>query len=89
MEDDELEVFTKLADDKGEISKHDLIVHTKNSSFWKSNLDLKTKGCNHSTKVKLINWEENKNIDLNLNKLQGLILILLFWPSSFKVKSPF
>ena len=63
MEDEELEVFTKLADDKGEISKHDLIVHTKNSSFWKSNLDLKTKGGSHSTKVKQFYWEDKNNLD--------------------------
>jgi hypothetical protein len=51
MEDEELDVFTKLADEKGEISKHNLIVQTKQSSFWKGNMDLKSKPSGHTTKV--------------------------------------
>ena len=51
MEDEELEEFTSLSDEAGEISKHDLIVQTKKSSFWKGNLDLKNKPSGHSTKV--------------------------------------
>lgn len=34
MDEEELETFAKLADENGEISKNDLIVHTKASSFW-------------------------------------------------------
>ena len=52
MDDGELEGFSSLVDSSGEISKHDLIVQTKKSSFWKGNLDLKTKPCAHSTKVR-------------------------------------
>ena len=51
MEEEELEEFSSLSDDAGEISKHDLIVQTKKSSFWKGNLDLKSKPSGHSTKV--------------------------------------
>ena len=51
MDEGELEGFSSLADGGGEISKHDLIVQTKKSSFWKGSLDLKTKPCAHSTKV--------------------------------------
>ena len=51
MEDEELEEFSSLSDEAGEISKHDLIVQTKKSSFWKGNLDLKSKPSGHSTKV--------------------------------------
>ncbi len=53
MEDEELEVFSGLVDDKGEIAKHDLIIQSKQSSFWKGNMDLKNKPGSHSTKV---NW---------------------------------
>ena len=51
MEDEELEEFSSLSDEAGEISKHDLMVQTKKSSFWKGNLDLKSKPSGHSTKV--------------------------------------
>ena len=51
MEEEELAEFSSLSDDAGEISKHDLIVQTKKSSFWKGNLDLKSKPSGHSTKV--------------------------------------
>ena len=54
MEDEELEEFSSLSDEAGEISKHDLIVQTKKSSFWKGNLDLKSKPSGHSTKVILV-----------------------------------
>ena len=54
MEDEELEEFTSLSDEAGEISKHDLIVQTKKSSFWKGNLDLKNKPSGHSTKVSIL-----------------------------------
>ena len=54
MEEEELEEFSSLSDDAGEISKHDLIVQTKKSSFWKGNLDLKSKPSGHSTKVILV-----------------------------------
>ena len=55
MEEEELEEFSSLSDDAGEISKHDLIVQTKKSSFWKGNLDLKSKPSGHSTKVIFVN----------------------------------
>ena len=51
MEDEELKMFTNLADENGEISKHDLIVKTKQSNFWKGNMDLKNYPGSHSTKV--------------------------------------
>ena len=54
MEDEEFEEFSSLSDEAGEISKHDLIVQTKKSSFWKGNLDLKAKPSGHSTKVILV-----------------------------------
>ena len=54
MEDDELLIFSNLTDSKGEISKHDLIVHSKQSSFWKGHMDLKYKPCGHSTKVNIL-----------------------------------
>ena len=54
MEEEEFEEFSSLSDDAGEISKHDLIVQTKKSSFWKGNLDLKSKPSGHSTKVILV-----------------------------------
>ena len=56
MEEEELAEFSSLSDDAGEISKHDLIVQTKKSSFWKGNLDLKSKPSGHSTKVCWEHW---------------------------------
>ena len=56
MEEEELAEFSSLSDDAGEISKHDLIVQTKKSSFWKGNLDLKSKPSGHSTKVCWNHW---------------------------------
>merc|ERR1719411_1531868 len=35
MDDEDMKEFSGLADDSGEISKTDLIVHTKASKFWK------------------------------------------------------
>ena len=35
--------FSGLADDSGEISKTDLIVHTKASKFWKEYMQAKAK----------------------------------------------
>jgi len=55
MNDDELEAFVKLVDDNGEISKNDIIIQTKQSSFWKGNLDLKNVPGSHSTKVEIMN----------------------------------
>ena len=51
MDEDELASFSALSDTKGEISKTDLLVHTKNSSFWKEFLGSKTKPCSHTSKV--------------------------------------
>ena len=68
MEDEELEEFTSLSDEAGEISKHDLIVQTKKSSFWKGNLDLKNKPSGHSTKVFSIKSEYSTDLFGNRNR---------------------
>lgn len=62
MEDEELEVFSGLVDDNGEIAKHDLIVQSKQSSFWKGNMDLKNKPGSHSTKAEAINSAKNVEV---------------------------
>jgi len=60
MEEDEMESFMRLVDDNGEISKHDLIIQTKQSSFWSGHLDLKNAPCSHSTKVEVMNGSPKK-----------------------------
>jgi len=54
VEEEEMENFMKLVDENGEISKHDLIIQTKQSSFWSGHLDLKNAPCGHSTKVEVM-----------------------------------
>ena len=54
MEEDELASFSALSDKNGEISKTDLLVHTKHSSFWKDFLGSKTKPCSHTSKVRIM-----------------------------------
>ena len=43
MDDADLADFTSIADENGEISKTDLIVHTKASSFWRSYMESKSR----------------------------------------------
>ena len=43
MDDEDMKEFSGLADDNGEISKTDLIVHTKASKFWKEYMQAKAK----------------------------------------------
>ena len=43
MDDEDMKEFSGLADDSGEISKTDLIVHTKASKFWKEYMQAKAK----------------------------------------------
>ena len=45
--------FSGLADDNGEISKTDLIVHTKASKFWKEYMQAKAKPGGLISKVHL------------------------------------
>ena len=52
MDDAELASFSALSDKNGEICKTDLLVHTKNSSFWKDFLGSKAKPCSHTSKVR-------------------------------------
>ena len=51
MTEEELEAFRSLANEDGEISKNDIIVQTKQSTFWKGNMELKNKLGTHATKV--------------------------------------
>ena len=46
--------FSGLADDNGEISKTDLIVHTKASKFWKEYMQAKAKPGGLISKVTFI-----------------------------------
>jgi len=55
MNECELEAFVKISDENGEISKNDIIIQTKQSSFWKGNMDLKNLPGSHSTKVEIMN----------------------------------
>merc|ERR1719410_2522728 len=43
IDEEELKEFHSLADENGEISKTDLIVHTKASKFWKGYMESKSK----------------------------------------------
>ena len=43
MDEADLADFTSISDANGEISKTDLIVHTKASSFWRSYMETKSK----------------------------------------------
>ena len=73
MDEDEIASFSALSDTKGEISKTDLLVHTKNSSFWKEFRGSKAKPCSHTSKVgrtshTLLSCDYNQgNTDKNTN----------------------
>ena len=43
MDQADLADFTSIADENGEISKTDLIIHTKASSFWRSYMESKSR----------------------------------------------
>ena len=43
MDDEDMKEFSALVDEDGEISKTDLIVHTKASKFWKPYMEAKSK----------------------------------------------
>ena len=51
MDDDEIASFSALSDNNGEITKNELLIHTKNSSFWKEFQGSKAKPCSHTSKV--------------------------------------
>ena len=51
--------FSGLADDNGEISKTDLIVHTKASKFWKEYMQAKAKPGGLISKVPFIHTHEH------------------------------
>ena len=54
MDDEDMKEFSGLADDNGEISKTDLIVHTKASKFWKEYMQAKAKPGGLISKVTFI-----------------------------------
>jgi len=54
FEDDDLKEFHSLADENGEISKTDLIVHTKASKFWKGYMESKSKPGGLISKVEVM-----------------------------------
>ena len=43
MDEADLADFNSLSDENGEISKTDLIVHSKASSFWRGYMETKSK----------------------------------------------
>jgi len=55
IDDSELASFSALSDETGEISKNDLLIHTKNSSFWKGFMESKARPCSHTSKVEAMN----------------------------------
>jgi len=55
MDDDDMKEFSALVDDNGEISKTDLIVHTKASKFWKPYMESKSKHGSLLSKVEVMN----------------------------------
>jgi len=61
MKEEELETFGKLIDENGEISKTDMIMATKQSSFWKGHGGLESKSATGSftSKVEVINAADN------------------------------
>merc|ERR1719348_2362415 len=54
MDEADLADFTSIADENGEISKTDLIVHTKASSFWRSYMESKSKPGAVTSKVEIM-----------------------------------
>merc|ERR1711994_113252 len=54
MDDEDMKEFSGLADDNGEISKTDLIVHTKASKFWKEYMQAKAKPGGLISKVEVM-----------------------------------
>ena len=51
MDDDELASLSALFNSSGDISKNDLLVHTRSSRFWKGFIGSKNKPCSPSSKV--------------------------------------
>merc|ERR1711892_936019 len=58
MDEADLADFTSISDANGEISKTDLIVHTKASSFWRSYMETKSKPGAVTSKVEIMNQTE-------------------------------
>ena len=52
MDEVDLANFTTISDANGEISKSDLIVHTKASSFWRNYMESNSKSGAVTSKVK-------------------------------------
>ena len=51
MDDDEQASLSALFNSSGDISKNDLLVHTRSSRFWKGFIGSKNKPCSPSGKV--------------------------------------
>ena len=65
-----------IIDSSGDISKNDLLVHTRSSRFWKGFIGSKNKPCSPASKV----GNHDKNIIntlYNINCLQLVLNILL------------
>ena len=56
MDEADLADFTALSDANGEITKKDLIVHTKASRFWRRYMGAKSKPGSHTSKVSQVSW---------------------------------
>ena len=56
MDESELADFTSITDDNGEITKTDLIVHSKASSFWRDYMETKSKPGAVTSKVSRKKW---------------------------------
>ena len=68
-----------LVDDNGEISKTDLIVHTKASKFWKPYIESKSKHGGLISKVR-----SSTNILESMHVIYDVIARKLFAPSQVK-----
>ena len=78
MDDDDMKEFSALVDDNGEISKTDLIVHTKASKFWKPYMEAKSKHGGLISKVR------SSNILGSMHVIYDFIARKLFAP--YRVK---
>lgn len=76
MDDDDMKEFSALVDDNGEISKTDLIVHTKASKFWKPYMESKSKHGGLISKVQC-----STNILGSMHVINDFIARKLFAPS--------
>ena len=71
--------FSALVDDNGEISKTDLIVHTKASKFWKPYMESNSKHGGLISKVR-----SSTNILESMHVIYDFIARKLFAPSQVK-----